>query len=140
YVTPDEFSALVEVAGEAEPRVLEGLTDLIVKATRIYGGAWVFDRTSRHDDGLFEIVPFRGKLDWTSKAIVDLDGNPLHEEVWNQIGIEHSRPFKAARARFSFTPAPGVPLAAQVDGEELAWDGGDAEIEVIPRAIRLVVP
>jgi diacylglycerol kinase family enzyme len=138
YVVRDVFRAEVEADGRRV--VLEGLTDLIVKGTRVYGGAWVFDRTSRHDDGFFEVVPFRGKLDWTSKAIVDLDGNPLTEEMLNAIGVEHSHPFRAARMTMRFTwPAGGASPAAQIDGEEhLASD--EATIEVVPRALRLVVP
>jgi diacylglycerol kinase family enzyme len=145
YVVDDTFSVEVETGGERV--VLEGLTDLVIKATRVYAGAWVLDRTSRHDDGLFEVVPFRGKLDWTSKAIVDLDGNPITEEMLNRIGVEHSRPFRIAKARFHLAfPAGGAEPAAQLDGEE--WDfhgagaarGEDVTIEVVPRAIRLVVP
>ncbi len=138
YVTTDEFDAVVET--EDGTTELTGLTDLVVKATRVYGGAWVFDRTSRHDDGLFEIVPFRGKLDWTSKGIVDLDGNPLTEERLNTVGVSHSRPFRAARMRFHFTTrAGGADLAAQIDGEELRACA-DVSIRVLPRALRLIVP
>ena len=139
YVVDDTFTAKVLVEGE-EPRLLSGLTDLIVKATRVYGGAWVFDRTSRHDDGLFEVIPFRGKLDWTSKAIVDLDGNPITEEMLNAIGVEHSKPFRVSRADITFTYAPGgASPAAQMDGEEfVATDR--VRVEVIPRAIRVIVP
>lgn len=138
YVSDDKFDATLTADGEQHE--LSGLTDLIVKATRIYGGAWVFDRTCRHDDGLFEVVPFRGKRDWTSKAIVDLDGNPVTEEHLNAIGIEHSHAFRAAnihillRARSS-----DVPLAAQIDGEELVASG-QARISVEARALRLIVP
>ena len=93
--------------------------DLIVKNTRVYAGAWVLDRTSRHDDGAFELVPFRGKRDWASKAIVDLDGNPVTEEILNQVGIEHSHPYRASRIELTFdTPKASAPLAAQLDGEE----------------------
>jgi diacylglycerol kinase family enzyme len=139
YVTSDKFSARVtDEHGVAHD--LEGLTDLIVKNTRIYGGAWVFDSTSRHDDGLFEIIPFRGKRDWTSKAIVDLEGNPLSEDVLNELGVEHSKPFRAAKMDMIFASAPGShAVAAQIDGEELpATDR--VTIEVVPRALRLVVP
>jgi diacylglycerol kinase family enzyme len=138
FVVDDAFSATVEADGRRVE--LEGLTDLIIKGTRVYGGAWVFDRAARHDDGLFEVVPFRGKLDWTSKAIVDLDGNPITEEMLNTIGVEHSHPFSAARIALRFAwghrgPAP----AAQIDGEE--YEASDeATIEVVPRAIRLIVP
>jgi len=138
YVVDDTFTADVEADGRRV--ALEGLTDLIVKGTRIYGGAWVFDRTSRPDDGLFEVVPFRGKLDWTSKAIVDLDGNPVTEDMLNAIGVEHSRPFRASRLSMRFTWASGASVpAAQIDGEE--YEASDeATIEVVPRAIRLIVP
>jgi diacylglycerol kinase family enzyme len=139
YVVDDRFRADVEADGRHI--VLDGLTDLIVKGTRVYGGAWVFDRNSRHDDGRFEVVPFRGKLDWTSKAIVDLDGNPVTEEMLNAIGVEHSHPFSAARIaiRFTWPTAGGAAPAAQIDGEEHpATD--EVTIEVVPRAIRLVVP
>jgi diacylglycerol kinase family enzyme len=137
YVVDDTFSAEVEADGRRV--VLEGLTDLIVKGTRVYGGAWVFDRTSRHDDGLFEVVPFRGKLDWTSKAIVDLDGNPVTEGMLNAIGVEHSRPFRASHLTLRFTWSTGAAPAAQIDGEESPVSD-DVTIEVVPRAIRLIVP
>ena len=141
YVVDDAFTAEIEAEGADGGRiVLEGLTDLIVKGTRVYGGAWVFDRTSRHDDGLFEIVPFRGKLDWTSKAIVDLDGNPVTEELLNAVGVEHSHPFRFSRATIHLKwPTGGAAPAAQIDGEEYPVSD-HVTLEVVPRAIRLVVP
>lgn len=139
YVTENKFSARVTTdAGEHVD--LEGLTDLVVKNTRVYGGAWVFDRSSRPDDGLFEVVPFRGKRDWTSKAIVDLDGNPLSEDVLNQLGVEHSKPFRASRMDIVFGTSPGASaFCAQLDGEELEATPR-VTIEVAARALRLVVP
>jgi diacylglycerol kinase family enzyme len=139
YVVKDAFRAEM-VDQDGKRTVLEGLTDLIVKGTRVYGGAWVFDRTSKHDDGLFEVVPFRGKLDWTSKAIVDLDGNPVTEEMLNAIGVEHSHPFRFAKLTLRLDwPAGGVTPAAQIDGEEHPATH-EATVEVVPRAVRLLVP
>ena len=138
YVVNDKLS--VKMVADNEPIELDGLTDLIVKATRVYAGAWVFDRTSRHDDGLFEVVPFRGKRDWASKAIVDLDGNPLTEEMLNAVGVEHSKPFRASKLSMELRePESGAKLAAQIDGEEF-FAGERVEIDVIPRALRLIVP
>jgi diacylglycerol kinase family enzyme len=138
YVVDDAFRARVVADGGSQ--TIDGLTDLIVKGTRVYGGAWVFDRTSRHDDGLFEVVPFRGKLDWTSKAIVDLDGNPITEEILNTIGVEHSKPFRAARLEITFEHPPGgAPPSAQLDGEEFVASDR-VRVEVVPRALRLIVP
>jgi diacylglycerol kinase family enzyme len=138
YVVTDKFDA--EVVADGERVELTGLTDLIVKGTRVYGGAWVFDRTSRHDDGQFEVVPFQGKRDWMSKALVDLDESPVSEDDLNEVGIRHSRPFRAASIGIRFTPpADGADLAAQIDGEEFPATLM-AHVEVVPRALRLVVP
>lgn len=138
YVVSDKFDANVVADGRSFE--LTGLTNLVVKNTRVYGGAWVLDRTSKHDDGVFEIVPFRGKRDWTSKAIVNLDGNPLDEEALRAVGVEHSRPVPASRIAFDFRRWEGTaPFAAQLDGEEHPA-GDKATIEVVPRAVRLLVP
>lgn len=140
YAVNDKFSARVVADGVVHD--LEGLTDLIVKGTRIYGGAWVFDRASAHDDGLFEVVPFHGKRDWTSKAIVDLDGNPLDEEALNAIGVEHTKPFSAKVMDVTIGTYPGgTPLHAQIDGEEHAAAAAPhVRIEVVQKALRLIVP
>lgn len=138
YVVDDKLRVRAELDGRAVE--LDGLTDLVVKNTRIYAGAWVFDRTSRHDDGAFELVPFRGKRDWASKAIVDLDGNPLMEEALNEIGVQHSKPIRASSFALEIEAPPGgAPLAAQLDGEE--WPAhGSVRIDVVRQGIRLVVP
>lgn len=136
-VVADEFDAVVLADGIRHE--LTGLTDLVVKGTRVYGGAWVFDPLSKHDDGLFEVVPFRGKLDWASKAIVDLDGNPLDERTLNEIGVAHSRPFRGHSIHIAMTPASETPLAAQIDGEEFPACTSVA-IEIETRALRLIVP
>jgi diacylglycerol kinase family enzyme len=138
YAVNDKFDA--EVTADGKTFELTGLTDLIVKGTRVYGGAWVFDKHAAHDDGKFEIVPFQGKRDWTSKAIVDLDGNPVGEEVLNAIGVAHSKPVSASRIAFKFRTWEGTaPFAAQIDGEELPATER-AAIEIVPRALRLIIP
>jgi diacylglycerol kinase family enzyme len=138
YVVDDKLR--VEAVLDGVRFTLEGLTDLVVKNTRVYAGAWVLDRTSQHDDGVFELVPFRGKRDWASKAIVDLDGNPLTEDLLNEVGIEHSKPLRASKMELSiFDPPGGAALAAQLDGEE--WPANPTvTIEVVRRGIRILVP
>jgi diacylglycerol kinase family enzyme len=116
---------------------LPHLTDLIVKNTRIYGGAWVLDPTSRHDDGLFEIVPLRGRSDWLQRAILDIEGNPLRGVVLRALRLPRVPPIRAARIEISFVTSGR--LDAQIDGEETLATRR-AAVEVVPRAIRLVVP
>ncbi len=108
---------------------LPRLTDLVIKNTRVYGGAWVLDPTSRHDDGLFEIIPLRGRRDWLQRAILDIKGNPLP--------VPRVAPLRGARIEVSFVTSGE--LHAQIDGEETLATRR-ATIEVVPRAIRLVVP
>jgi diacylglycerol kinase family enzyme len=141
YVVDDKLDVVAMLDGQRTE--ITGLTDLIVKNTRVYAGAWVLDKTSRHDDGAFELVPFRGKRDWASKAIVDLDGNPVTEAMLNEIGVEHSKPIRASTMELTIVDAKersgGAPLAAQLDGEEWAANA-HVRIDVVPRGLRLIVP
>jgi diacylglycerol kinase family enzyme len=138
FVIEDKLRVVATLDGRRVE--LDGLSDLIVKNTRVYAGAWVFDETSRHDDGIFELVPFVGKNDWVSKAIRDLEFVPLNEEILEDFGIEHSKTLRASTMDLEiFDPAGGLPLATQLDGEE--WPANHrVRIEVAARGIRLIVP
>lgn len=138
YVIDDKLRVVATLDGQRVE--LEGLTDLIVKNTRVYAGAWVFDETSRHDDGIFELVPFVGKRDWASKAIRDLMAVPLNEEMLAELGLEHSKTLRASTMDLEiFDPEGGAPLATQLDGEE--WPANPrVHIEVAARGLRLIVP
>ncbi len=138
YVEDDRFTTHVKT--EAGVQRWEELSDLVVKATRVYGGMWVFDPTSRHDDGLFEVVPFAGRRDWVSKAMVHLEPTGALSSALAEVGVSHSRGVRAANITLRFdTRAGALPLAAQIDGEEFPATAA-AQIEVLPRALRLVVP
>jgi diacylglycerol kinase family enzyme len=138
YVIDDKFRVTGSLDGQRVE--LDGLTDLIVKNTRVYAGAWVLDETAQHDDGIFELVPFVGKLDWTSKAIRDLEVVPLNEDILEGIGLEHSKTLRASTMDLTFVAHEGgAPLAAQLDGEE--WPARHrVQIEVVKQGIRLIVP
>lgn len=138
YVIDDKFRVVAQLDGVRVE--LEGLTDLIVKNTRVYAGAWVLDESSRHDDGIFELVPFVGKLDWASKAIRDLESVPLNEDMLEGIGLEHSKTLRASHLELEIlVPEGGAPLATQLDGEE--WPASSrVRIEVAQRGLRLLVP
>jgi len=138
FVIEDKLRVVATLDGQRVE--LEGLSDLIVKNTRVYAGAWVFDETSRHDDGIFELVPFVGKNDWISKAIRDLEFVPLNESMLEDLGIEHSKTLRARTMDLEiFDPAGGAPLATQLDGEE--WPANhQVRIEVAQGGIRLIIP
>lgn len=137
YIEPDKFTAHLRV--DDTHVVVSGLTDLVVQATRVFAGSFILDPRARHDDGLFELIPFVGKRDWVSKALVALDANPLREEDLNEIGIEHSKNMQGARFEIELRPEGTVPVYAQMDGEEFPT-AARYRISVLPRAIRLLIP
>jgi len=138
YVDDDKFDARVVADGETVE--WSGLSDLILKGTPVYGGAWIFDRRARPDDGKFEVVPFQGKRDWISKAIVHLDQSGAVAESLASLGVRHSENLSARRISIDLTEHPGgLPILAQIDGEEFP-STPRAEIEVLERALRIVVP
>lgn len=137
YIEEQKFE--VEVTTPTGHLFLDGLTDLVIKNTRVYAGAWVLDPTSSPEDGEMELVPFRGRDEWIARAIVTLDGTPLplHQ-------LESLRPMspmtRAPWFHLRIHDRPmGQPVESQLDGEELivaaSW-----KIEVVRHAIRLIVP
>ena len=138
YVIDDKFRVVAKLDGQRVE--IDGLTDLIVKNTRVYAGAWVLDESAQHDDGVFEVVPFVGKLDWTSKAIRDLEALPLNEGMLEDLGLEHSKTLRATNMELEIlVHEGGAPLATQLDGEE--WPAHPwVKIEVAKQGIRLIVP
>jgi diacylglycerol kinase family enzyme len=135
---PHSFEVEIEVDGQEYkwPK----LVDLVVKATKVYAGLWVLDPRSEPDDGLFEVVPFTSKRDWSSKAIVHLDRTGLLNKSLAEIGIKHSEGFQGKKIKLNFiTPFDSGLIAAQIDGEEFPMTDR-AEITVLERALRLVVP
>jgi diacylglycerol kinase family enzyme len=136
WIEDDTFD--VEVTAGSVSLKWTGLTDLVVKGTRIYGGIWVIDPQSKHDDGEFEIEPFRGKADWASKALLAMDDTGRTEATLAAVGVKHSEGFRAAAMELTMTPHE-VPLAAQIDGEEFPFTPR-VRIRVLKRALRLVVP
>lgn len=138
YVVDDHFELVAILDGARHE--LDHVTDVVLKNTRVYAGAWVLDPTAKHDDGALELVPFRGKRDWASKTIVDLDGTGQTEARLNEIGVEHSKPLRFRHAELQIRmPAGGAENAFQLDGEEMpAFD--HATVDVLPRVVRLIVP
>jgi diacylglycerol kinase family enzyme len=137
YVEEDAFFASLTIDGRSLN--LSGLTDLVLKATRVFAGSWVLDRSGEHDDGKFELCPFIGKNDWASKAIVSLEGIPIAEQDLKSLGVEHSKNHQGSHFSLRLRPAGSVPVYAQIDGEEYVT-ADRYDIEVIQGALRLIVP
>ncbi|MFZ5477602.1 MAG: diacylglycerol/lipid kinase family protein [Myxococcota bacterium] len=136
YVEEQKFEA--EVDTPAGPIFLDNMTDLVVKNTRMYAGAWILDPTSSPEDGEMELVPFRGRNEWIARAVVHLDGVPMPVPL-DQLA-ELSPIVRASRFVVRVHDRPmGEPVESQLDGEE--WvSAASYRVEVVRHALRLIVP
>lgn len=137
YIEEQKFEA--EVITPDGHHFLHGLTDLVVKNTRYYAGAWVLDQTASSEDGLMEVVPFHGRNEWIGRAIVTLDTTPLPLHELEAIR-KMSPIIRAPTFTVKLLDRPlGEPVEAQLDGEE--WlNAASWRIEVVRHALRLIVP
>jgi diacylglycerol kinase family enzyme len=135
YVEPATFVAEL-VADGVESR-LEGLTDLIVKATPVYGGVWIPARAGEPDDGRFDLVPLQGRTDMLAKLVRDLKDSPVDPEAIDWLGLTYEGGSSAAEFDIELYGPTGGPVPSQIDGEE--WIAGTHfRIRVRPQALPLV--
>ena len=120
-------------------RSFEGLLDVIVKNTKIFGGEWIFDPDTESDDGKLELVPVAGRRDFGAKLIGGLRRSPVGVDDLAALGIEHAPALPGTKFELAVRNAGGKLPAAQVDGEEIPA-GDRYYIDVEPRALRLIVP
>jgi diacylglycerol kinase family enzyme len=113
FVEPTKFGCVVTT--ERFQRSYLELTDLVVKATPIFAGAWVLDRRAEPDDGLFELVPVASRREWGSRIVGDLAKNPIRPEI---LGLEPPEHLAAAGFDIELLREGEVGVASQIDGEE----------------------
>ncbi|MCB9765578.1 MAG: hypothetical protein H6739_37735 [Alphaproteobacteria bacterium] len=137
WVEPTKFVA--EVTADGVKRRYEGLTDLVINATPVYGGNWVLDRDAEPDDGRFEVVPVAGRREWASKALLDLAKVPIWQEHFDALGVSHTETFSAAEVEVELYRPEAADVPSQVDGEE--WvDGNHFRLVVHPRLLPIITP
>ncbi|MEQ1569922.1 MAG: diacylglycerol kinase family protein [Myxococcota bacterium] len=135
YVEPASFVA--EVRGDGVLHRLDGLTDLVIKGTAIYGGMWVPARHSAPDDGVFDVIPLRGRTDMLAKLVRDWKDLPVGPDAVDWLGLTYDGGFSASRIEVELIHTHPVP--AQIDGEEWAA-GNHYRIEVLRQCLALAVP
>jgi diacylglycerol kinase family enzyme len=135
YVVDIKFD--LETVIDGTVMQFDSLLDVIVKNTKIFGGEWIFDSSAESDDGRFELVPIAGRRDLGTKLLGTLRHSPVGVDDLQSLGFSHAAPVTGARfdLRVHAMPLP----AAQCDGEELPA-GERYRIDVMPRALRLIVP
>lgn len=134
FVEPTKFAAVV-TTDRFERSWLE-LTDLVVKATPIFAGAWVLDRRAEPDDGRFELVPVASRRDWAARVATNVAHTPVRPEVF---GLDPGEHLAASRFVIDLMREGEQGIASQIDGEE--WVRAPRfHIDVDARALPLLTP
>jgi diacylglycerol kinase family enzyme len=132
-VEPSRFSAIVTT--DRFERSWLALTDLVVKATPIFAGAWVLDPEGEPDDGAFELVAVETRADWITRVASDLSHTPVRAD---QLGILRREHLSASRFEIDLHTEGGQgAVTSQLDGEDA---GERFEIEVLANRLRLYTP
>ncbi len=136
----DEQTFEAEITTPAGTKFIGGITDLVVKNTRIYAGAWVLDETSSPEDGEMELVPFTGRDEWIVRSIVAHEMSPVKEQDLAEFGGALSKVIRSPWFHIRLRDRPGgEPIESQLDGEE--WRSATSyRIDVVRHALRLIVP
>ncbi|MBA3539559.1 MAG: hypothetical protein H0T79_08005 [Deltaproteobacteria bacterium] len=136
YVVDVKFDMDAVIDGRVHQ--FDGLLDVIMKNTRIFGGEWIFDNAAESDDGKFELVPIAGRRDFGAKMLGTLRSSPLGLEDLSMVGVEHAPAVAGSAFELEIRSGGALP-AAQIDGEEIPA-GDRYRVDVLARALRLVVP
>ncbi len=137
YIKPVKFRA--DIVCDGVPHALDGVTDVIISGTPIYGGAWVLDRDAEPDDGLFELVTIVGRRDWAIKGLRDLAASPVWQRQLDRLGLFPSQALSGRNFELSLYRPAQLDLSAQLDGEE--WGTGDKyRVTVLARRLAIITP
>lgn len=132
------FSIEAEIDGETLE--FTGVTDFLVQGTILYGGDWIFDPTSKPDDGQFEIVVVRGHADWAAGALDSHKRNPVTDDDRAVLGLPTRQVSRGKHIRVHVFRPQGLDLLpSQVDGEEFV-SADHYRVENLFHHLRILVP
>ena len=65
----------------------DGVNDIVVKGTLLYGGDWIFAPEGKPDDGKFEVIIVKNNTDWGAAAIGAHKRNPVTRDDLAVLGL-----------------------------------------------------
>jgi len=137
FFEPTKFDA--DIVADGEELHFAGLTDVILKNTAVYGGAWILAREGEPDDGKLELIPMQGRRDWFSKILRDHQNVPVWQEDLDLLGVTHAAGTSAAHFELRLHRPAREEIRAQLDGEE--WTSGKHfVVDVDKNALPLLTP
>lgn len=132
------FAAAITIDGVCHE--YEGVTDIVIKGTALFGGDWIFAPDGKPDDGRFEVVVMRGHADWAAATITAHKRNPVTRDDLAVLGLPAAEVPSGREIDVRVFRSPRHHrLYAQLDGEEfLAAD--HYRIENLFHHLRVIVP
>lgn len=132
------FAALITIDGET--RELGGINDIVIKGTLLYGGDWIFDPTSKPDDGKFEVIIVENPADWGATTIRAHKRNPVTQDDLAVLGLAPKQIPRGSQIEVKiFRPAGMGPVPSQIDGEEYV-STDHYRIRNLFHYLRIIVP
>lgn len=132
FVEPTTFDAEVRVDGELH--TFDGLTDIVINNTPVFGGEWIPVRDATATDGQLDLIALRGQRQLLSSLVTD------HKSTvsWDLPGIETTALRGKAFDITLFQPRGGD-VPSQIDGEE--WlPGTRFQVHVGEAVLPVIVP
>lgn len=136
WVEPVKFAAEIDVDGRRLE--LDGLTDIVVNNTPVFGGEWVPVRDARATDGALDLIVLQGRRDMIAKLVLD----HKHLSGWvdgaEDFGLTVTTALRGAVIDVTLLQPRGGDVPSQIDGE--VWHAGSRfRIEVLPGRLPLIV-
>lgn len=137
-VSPSSFDCSIRIDGKTKER--QGITDLVVKGTILYGGDWIFLEDAKPDDGRFEVVAIQGHADWLAMTIGHHKHNPITGDEKLALGMEERAVWQGRKIEIKLQRPPSLaPLPSQIDGEEFV-SADHFLVENLMHHLRIIVP
>lgn len=132
------FAAEITIDGVTTERA--SVNDIVIKGTLLYGGDWIFDPTSKPDDGKFEVIVVENPTDWGAAAITAHKRNPVTGDDLAVLGLAPRTIPRGSTIEIRiFRPEGMGPLPSQIDGEEYIT-ADHYTIENLFHYLRIIVP
>jgi len=120
---------------DGEPLHVPDLTNLVVNNTRIYAGEFVFEDDTRANDGLLDVVVFRGWREYLTRFVLAARITPINERMLNKMLRRRTATYRVKTLKVRLEQS----MSSQLDGE-MYRAGTSFDVEVVPRALTLKTP
>lgn len=118
----------------------DGVNDIVVKGTLLYGGDWIFAPEGKPDDGKFEVIIIKNSADWGAAALGAHKRNPVTGDDLAVLGLARRVIPSGRVVEIRVNRPEGMrPLPAQIDGEEFL-PADHYRIENLYHYLRILVP